>query len=196
MGDCERLQAEIDTGDVEPIQQPLRRTPLPQREKVEEEVEKLLKMGIITKSMSEWAQPLIAVSKKEGGTRICVDFRRLSAVTRSNAYPFPRTAELLKRIGVSLGYRSQDPEWGPRMSKLEVGHFQVHNIKEQDRHKTKTAFRTHRGLYEFVCLPMGLKTAGSIFQQLMSDAFHGLLDDGIFCYLNEVTVAADTVEKH
>ncbi|MCP4492646.1 MAG: hypothetical protein GY820_35860, partial [Gammaproteobacteria bacterium] len=43
---------------------------------------------------------------------------------------------------------------------------------------------------------MSLKTAGSIFQRLMSDTLHGLLDDGIFCYLNEVTVAADTAEKH
>ncbi|MCP4498781.1 MAG: RNA-directed DNA polymerase, partial [Deltaproteobacteria bacterium] len=170
MGDCDRLQAEIDAGDAEPIQQPLRVTPLFQRQKIDGEVDKLLQMGIITKSKSDWAQPLIAVSKKDGGTRICVDFRRLNAVTRSNAYP-SRTADLLERIGASLGYCSEDPEWGPRMSKLQTGHLQVHNIKEQDR--LKTAFRTHRGLYEFVRLPMGLKTAGSIFQRLMSDTFHG-----------------------
>ncbi|MCP4487622.1 MAG: hypothetical protein GY820_09955 [Gammaproteobacteria bacterium] len=192
LGDCDWLQEGIDTGDVEPIQQPLCRTPLLQREKIATEVEKLLKMGIITKSMSDWAQPLIAVSKKDGGTRICVDFRRLNAITRSNAYPLPRTAHLLERIGASLGYRPEDPEWEPKMSKLDVK-MQV-RIKEQDRHKT--AFRTHRGLYEFVRLPMGLKTAGSIFQRLMNDTLHGLLDDGIFCYLDNIAIATDTLAKH
>ncbi|MCP4498998.1 MAG: hypothetical protein GY822_03400, partial [Deltaproteobacteria bacterium] len=195
MGDCDRLQAGIDTGNAEPIQQPLRRTPLLQREKIDDEVEKLLKMGIITKSMSDWASPLIAVSKKDGGTRICVDFRRLNAVTRSNAYPLPRSSDLLDRIGASLGYRPEDPGWEPRMSKLDMkmGYFQV-QIKEEDRHKT--AFRTHRGLYEFVRLPMGLKTAGSIFQRLMNDTLHGLLDDGIFCYLDDIAIATDTLAKH
>ncbi|MCP4500716.1 MAG: hypothetical protein GY822_12215, partial [Deltaproteobacteria bacterium] len=195
MGDCDWLQAGIDTGDADPIQQPLRRTPLLQRDKIDYEVEKLIKMGVVTKSMSDWASPLIAVSKKDGGTRICVDFRRLNAVTRSNAYPLPRCADLLERIGASLGCRPEDPDWQPRMSKLDMkmGYFQV-RIKDEDRHKT--AFRTHRGLYEFMRLPMGLKTAGSIFQRLMNDTLHGLLDDGIFCYLDDIAVATDTLARH
>ncbi|MCP4487824.1 MAG: hypothetical protein GY820_10980, partial [Gammaproteobacteria bacterium] len=195
MGDCEWLQAAIDTGDAEPIQQPLRRTPLLQREKIDEEVNKLLKMGIITDSMSAWSSPLVAVSKKGGGTRICVDFRRLNAVTKSIAYPLPRCCDLLERIGASLGHRPDDPEWQPRMSKLDMkmGYFQV-RIKQEDCHKT--AFRTHRGLYEFVRLPMGLKTAGSIFQRLMNDTLNGLLDDGIFCYLDDIAIATDTMAKH
>ncbi|MCP4498635.1 MAG: hypothetical protein GY822_01550, partial [Deltaproteobacteria bacterium] len=43
---------------------------------------------------------------------------------------------------------------------------------------------------------MGLKTAGSIFQRLMNKTLNTLLDDGIFCYLDDIAVATDTMDKH
>ncbi|MCP4491325.1 MAG: RNA-directed DNA polymerase, partial [Gammaproteobacteria bacterium] len=43
---------------------------------------------------------------------------------------------------------------------------------------------------------MGLKTAGSFFQQLMNKVFNGVLDEGIFCYLDDVCIATSSIEEH
>ncbi|MCP4486382.1 MAG: RNA-directed DNA polymerase, partial [Gammaproteobacteria bacterium] len=76
---------------------------------------------------------------------------------------------------------------------LKMGYHQL-QIKLEDRHKT--AFRTHRGLYDYTRLPMGLKTAGSFFQRLMNKVFNGVLDEGIFCYLDDVRKKNSSVEEH
>ncbi|MCP4492399.1 MAG: RNA-directed DNA polymerase, partial [Gammaproteobacteria bacterium] len=43
---------------------------------------------------------------------------------------------------------------------------------------------------------MGLKTAGSFFQRLMNKVFNGILDDGIFCYLDDICIATSSFENH
>ena len=50
-------------------------------------------------SVSEWASPIVVVKKKDGDSRLCVDYRQLNAVTFMDAYPKPRTDELLDRLG-------------------------------------------------------------------------------------------------
>ncbi|MCP4495114.1 MAG: hypothetical protein GY820_48605, partial [Gammaproteobacteria bacterium] len=86
LGDCNVVEVEIDTGDARPIAQPLRRTPIMLREKIDDEINAMLEMGIIQDSLSDWASPIVAVSKTDGSIHICVDFRRVNEVTRSFEY--------------------------------------------------------------------------------------------------------------
>ncbi|MCP4476239.1 MAG: RNA-directed DNA polymerase, partial [Gammaproteobacteria bacterium] len=144
--------------------------------------------------MSDWARPIVAVTKSDGTIRIGVDLRRVNAVPRSFQFPLPRTDEILERIGLSMGRQTKFDN-RPCISTfdLKMGYHQL-QIKPEDRHKT--AFRTHRGLYEYTRLPMGLKTVGSFFQRLMNKVFNGVLDEGIFCYLDDVCIATSSVEEH
>ncbi|MCP4486588.1 MAG: hypothetical protein GY820_04605, partial [Gammaproteobacteria bacterium] len=103
LGDCNVVEVEIDTGDARPIAQPLRRTPIMLREKIDDKINAMLEMGIIQDSLSDWASPIVAVSKTDGSIRICVDFRRVNEVTRAFEYPLPRTDEILEKIGLSMG---------------------------------------------------------------------------------------------
>ncbi|MCP4473522.1 MAG: RNA-directed DNA polymerase, partial [Gammaproteobacteria bacterium] len=195
LGDCNLIEVEIDTGDSKPIAQPLRRTPITVRDKIDEEINAMLAMGIIRESWSDWASPIVAVIKPDGKIRICVDFRKVNEVTKSFQHPLPRMDDILEKIGISLGRSTSPYESRPCVSTfdLKVGYHQL-RIRDEDAHKT--AFRTHRGLYEYTRLPMGLKTAGSFFQKLMNKVFNGVLDDGIYCYLDDICIATSTFEEH
>ncbi|MCP4459594.1 MAG: RNA-directed DNA polymerase [Cytophagales bacterium] len=76
---------------------------------------------------------------------------------------------------------------------LKMGYHQL-RIKLEDA--KKTVFRTHHGLYEYSRLPMGLKTSGSFFQKLMNRVFNGVLDDGIFVYIDDICIATSSFEEH
>ena len=89
----------IDTGDAAPIRQPLRRSSPQQREEVERQVQELLSKGLIQPSDSPWASPVVLVSKKDGSKRLCLDYRRLNAVTKKDAYPLPRIDDSLDSLG-------------------------------------------------------------------------------------------------
>ena len=102
MGHTDLVTHKIDTGDARPIKQPPRRLPASQRTLVEEEVRKMLDEGIIEPSSSPWAAPIVLVKKKSGGVRFCVDYRKLNAVTRKDAYPLPRIDETIEALSGSI----------------------------------------------------------------------------------------------
>ncbi|XP_069106466.1 uncharacterized protein [Argopecten irradians] len=72
----------IDTGQAEPIKIPARRISYGQKQVVEDELDKMLKSGVIEPSNSPWSAPVVLVTKKCGAVRFCVDYRQLNAVTK------------------------------------------------------------------------------------------------------------------
>ena len=60
---------------------------------VEKELQEMLEQGIIESSQSEWTSPIVVV-KKGGDIRICIDYRKLNAVTKRDAYSMPRIDDI------------------------------------------------------------------------------------------------------
>ena len=56
------------------------------------------KDGIIERSLSEWAFPIVLVKKKDGFLRMCVDYRRPNAISDANAYPMPQVDEMIDAL--------------------------------------------------------------------------------------------------
>src|SRR4051794_9695449 len=93
-----KIKHDIDTGNVPPINQRAYRLPYHQEKWVRAEIDELLAAGVIQKSDSPWASPIILVPKKDG-VRMCVDYRKLNKITRKNAYPIPRIDDMLDELG-------------------------------------------------------------------------------------------------
>ena len=59
-----------------------------------------------------------------------------------------------------------------------------------------TAFTTPMGLYQWIVLPMGMKTSSDVFQQLM-DSVLGVLKPKIaVVYIDGITIFSLTLEQH
>ena len=68
------------------------------RLEVQKLLNEMLKNDVIQPSNSPWSSPIILVHKKDGSVRFCVDYRRVNAVTRKDAYPLPRVDDLLDNL--------------------------------------------------------------------------------------------------
>ncbi len=105
---------------------------LPEHKKkvVQSELEAMLEMGVIEESHSDWASPIVLVPKTDGSVRFCVDYRKVNAVSKFDAYPMPRVDELLDRLGTARFYSTLD---------LTKGYWQ---IPLSPLSKEKSAFTT------------------------------------------------------
>ena len=152
LGRTEAVTMKTDTGDHPPIRMKPYRTPLNQRDVVENAVDEMLKANIIRPSKSSWSFPILLVPKKDGGKRFCVDFRNLNRITKTYVWPLPHIDDVLASLGKSQVFSSLD---------LKNSFWQV-PADEKDREKV--AFTCHKGLYKFNSMPFGLTNAPSVFQ--------------------------------
>src|SRR6266487_1623163 len=89
----------ILTGDATPVSQaPYRMNPQ-KKEFLRQEIANMEKDGIIRKSTSPWASPVVIVDKKDGTYRICIDYRKLNKITKPDAFPLPRIDDMLESFG-------------------------------------------------------------------------------------------------
>ena len=184
LGRTNRIQHNIDTGDAHPIRQPVRRLPLNQRVEVKDLLADMEKKGVIQPSHSPWASPIVLVKKRDGSHRFCVDYRKLNAVTRKDAYPIPRIDDTLDTLSGSCWFSTLD---------MVSGYWQV-EVDERDREKT--AFCTPYGLYEFNVMPFGLCNGPATFQRLMDLVLAGLQMTHCLVYIDDVIVVGRTFEEH
>lgn len=91
-----------------PIHQFPYRAGLKAREVERAELDKMLKQGVIEPATSPWGSPVVFAPKKDGNLRLCVDYRRLNALTIKDSYPILRMDECIDSLGSAKNLTALD----------------------------------------------------------------------------------------
>ena len=169
----------IETGETEPIFQRAYNMPASLKESIDTEIQWLLSKHYIRPSTSPWSSPMVTVHKPDGTARLCVDFKQINAVTRQQPFYMPRVEEVLEGVGKARYISKLD---------LSKGYYQI-CMRPSDI--PKTAFICHRGKFEFLRMPFGVKNAPAVFQELMQ----GLLNPHkafSTAYMDDVVIYSDS----
>ena len=114
-----------------------------------------LKQGIIHLLKSPYASQVVIVCKKTGKICLCVDFRRLNAISIHDSFP-PHVEEALQAVQAAVWFT---------ILHLAQGYLQM-AMEEEDI--LKTTFHTgSSGLYELTHMPFRLTNVGASFYRLM-----------------------------
>ena len=202
IGHTPLLKMDIDTGDSPPVCQRPYSLPLKHVEWVTKELEILEKAGVISRSVSPWASPIVIVPKKsEPGEpprrRMCVDYRVLNSLlppvnkAHSKAkgilslVPLPKIDEIYAQLKGSKVYSAID---------MRSGYF---HLGLSDDAKPKTAFvpgGPHGAKYEFNRCPFGLSQAPAYFQRLVHEVLKGITF--AFGYLDDILIFSPDNKTH
>lgn len=151
---------------------------------VEENLQEMFQQDFITPSNSPWSSPVVLAPKKDGTLRFCIDYRKLNAMTIRDAYPIPRIDDTLDSLQEAKFISTLD---------LRTGYWQVEMDKNS---REKTAFITHKGLFEFKVMPYGLTNAPATFQRLMDRVLAGLKWRCCLVYIDDVIIYSNSFEQH
>ena len=176
------IQHDVELTVETPIRQhPYRLNPL-KAEIVKREVGYMVQNNLATPSGSPWASPVVLVKKEDGQDRLCIDYRKVNAVTRPDNFPLPRVIDCLDKIGKAQ-----------YISKIDLlkGYWQV---PLTSRARKVSAFVTPSGSFECLVMPFGMRNAASTFQRLMCLILSNI--EGCVVYLDDLVIYSDTWEQH
>ncbi|KAJ1580044.1 hypothetical protein NDA15_005038 [Ustilago hordei] len=143
-----------------------------------------LEKGFIRPSKSPARSPVLFVPKKDGGLRLCVDYRGLNEITVKNRAPLPLIEEQLFLLRKARIYTKLDLRAAYNLIRIAKGD------------EWKTAFGTQLGLYEYLVMPFGLANAPAHFQSFINDIFRDIIGVYVVVYLDDFLIFSDTEEVH
>ena len=182
-GTAKGMKFGIDTGDHVPIQQRPYSTLAVLKPGVEEEITWLLDKGFIVPSESLWASPIVTVRKPNGKIRLCVDFKRINAITKPALFFMPRVEEIVEDVVQSKFISTMD---------LAKSYYQV---LMEPKDQEMTAFVCHAGHFQFTRMPFGVRNAPSMFQKLMDKVLKAVKGYAQ-AYIDDIVVFSSSWEDH
>ncbi|KAJ8355042.1 hypothetical protein SKAU_G00226090 [Synaphobranchus kaupii] len=162
-----------------------RRVPLPLMGKVKEEIDRMEKMGVITKieEPTDWCARMVVVPKKAGNVRICVDFTRMNESVCREKFILPSVEHTLGMLAGATVFSKLD---------ANMGFWQVPLTKESAKY---TTFITPFRRYYFNWLPFGIASAPEHFQRMMMTEVTGGLE-GVLCHMDDILVWGQKQDEH
>nr|ABA97725.2 retrotransposon protein, putative, unclassified [Oryza sativa Japonica Group] len=128
----------------------------------------------------------VHVIKKNGKVRVCIDFQDLNKATPKDEYPMPVADQLVDAASGNKILSFMDGN---------VGYNQIF-MAEEDIHKITFSCLGAIGLFEWVVMTFGLKSAGAIYQSAMNYIYHDLIGWLVEVYIDDVVVKSKEIEDH
>jgi len=147
-------------------------------------IEELMEKQFIRPNTWPWRALVLLVKKKDGSSRLCVDYKQLNKTTIKNKYPLPRIDDFMDQLHGSSLFSKID---------LRSGYHQI-LVKAED--VQKTAFRTRYGHYEYVVMPFGVTNAPAMFMDYMNRIFWPFLDKFVVVFIDDILIYSKTREEH
>ena len=171
--------------NVKPIATKSRRFSFRDKSFIAEEVQRLMKLDVIEPSKSPWRAQVL-IDRNEGKSpRMVIDYSRtVNMYTIPDSYPVPRIDDIINSLARHKRFTTLD---------LRAAYHQV-LLPQSDREFT--SFEAAGRLYQFKRLPFGLTNAVSAFQRLMDKIVEDNQLQGVYVYMDNITVAGDTQEEH
>ena len=155
-----------------------------QSQHLKEYLKDALKKGWIRPSSSPLASPCFFVPKSNGKLRLCIDYRKLNAITKKNAFPIPLIDNLISQVTKAKIF-----------TRLDLPNA-YHHLRITQNDEWKTAFRCSEGHYEFRVIPFGLTNAPACFQKMMQDIFKNHLNVFVIVYLDDILIYSENEKLH
>ena len=182
LGTIKGFTADIKLQDgAKPIFCKARPVPYALRQTVEEELDRLEKLGVVKKvERSYWASPIVCVPKKNC-IRICGDFKvSVNQVLLDIPYPLPDTEDIFSTLGSGTVFSRID---------LSNAYQQMELSTNSQQYLTVT---THKGWYAYLRLTYGIASAPALFQSNMDQILQGM--DNVCCRIDDIIIRTDPHE--
>ncbi|CAM8998997.1 unnamed protein product [Rhodiola kirilowii] len=168
---------------------------------VQKEIQKLLDADVIYPiSDSQWVSPVHVVPKKSGitveedtkgnmvttriknGWRMCIDYRKLNAVTRKDHFPLPFIDQMLDRLAGKPYFCFLD------------GFSGYNQIPIAPEDQEKTTFTCPFGTFAFRRMSFGLCNAPGTFQRVVTSIFSDMIGEFIEVFMDDFTIYGNTFD--
>ena len=169
--------------NTKPISSRPYRTPFHLKDKVKDEIVSWEKLGIIRKSNSEYASPIVVVMNSNKSVRLTVDFRKLNPHINCDNYPMPLREVVMEKLHGSK-----------YMTKLDLTKAYL-QIPLSEESKQYTSFVCDHGQYEFNVVPYGIKFGSGLCNRIMKNVLEGC-DSFVTNFVDDIMVHSNSLEEH
>ncbi|KAL7292688.1 hypothetical protein TKK_0013812 [Trichogramma kaykai] len=157
--------------------------PIKYRDQVSEQIEQMLKYGVIERSTTPFINPLVVVPKRDNSVRICLDARQINEKMIEDHDGSEEIDQVLRRCN-TIGVMSSID--------LRSSFWQVPLAKESRQY---TGFLHQGKTYQYTVVPFGLKISSSALNRAAEHVLKGL-ENKVIAFVDDWLIISPNIDEH